>query len=124
MIPIKEIFKNIKSSRTETITNENGTAIKFADGRLICTLDTTVTDQAINTAYGNFFIGTRNWTYPIPFVEKPSVCCGMFKWGTSASWAGVSGIGNISTSLAGYDLYKREVGTNVSISAIAIGRWK
>ena len=121
---IKKILQKIKNMEKENITNENGTAIKFADGTMICTLETTVTDQAINNAYGNVFMGTRNWNYPVPFIEKPCVFCGIFKWGTSGSWGGVTGIGNISASLAGYDFFKREAGTNVNISAIAIGRWK
>lgn len=85
---IKKILQKIKNMETETITNENGTAIKFADGTMICTLNITVTDQAISNAYSNVFTGIRDWTYPVPFVEKPSVTCGMFKWGTSASWGG------------------------------------
>ena len=121
---LKKILEKIKSMQTEIITNENGTAIKFADGTMICTLNITVTDQAISNAYSNVFTGIRDWTYPVPFVEKPSVTCGMFKWGTSASWGGVSGIGNVSASLIGYDFYSRAAGTSVNISAIAVGRWK
>lgn len=33
---IKKILQKIKNMETETITNENGTAIKFADGTMIC----------------------------------------------------------------------------------------
>ena len=124
MIPIREILKSIKGNKTETITNENGTAIKFSNGTMICFMYITVTDQAISNAYSNVFTGIRDWTYPVPFVEKPSITCGMFKWGTSASWGGVSGVGNTSASLIGYDFFQREAGTNVHISAIAIGRWK
>lgn len=108
----------------ERIENENGTAIKFPDGTMICTYRETVTDQAINNTYGDIFTGIRNWIFPVQFIEKPIVSCDMFKWGTSASWAGVSGIGNTSASLVGYDIFSRETGTNVNISAIAIGRWK
>ena len=121
---LKQILSKIKNMEIEKIENENGTAIKYADGRLICTLNITVTDQAISNAYSNVFTGIRDWTYPVPFVEKPSITCGMFKWGTSASWGGVSGVGNTSASLIGYDFFQREAGTNVHISAIAIGRWK
>ena len=121
---LKTILNKIKNMEIERIENSNGTAIKYPDGRLICTLNITVTDQAISNAYGNVFTGIRDWTYPVPFVEKPAVACGMFKYGTSASWGGVSGIGNISASLIGYDFYSRSSGTSVHISAIAIGRWK
>ena len=121
---LKTILNKIKNMEIERIENSNGTAIKFPDGTMICTLDITVTDQAINNSYGDIFAGTRNWNYPVAFIEKPIVSCGMFKWGTSFSWGGVTGIGNTSATLVGYDLFSRTTGTNVNISVIAIGRWK
>lgn len=121
---LKTILNKIKNIEIERIENENGTAIKFSDGTMICTYRETVTDQAISNAYSNVFTGIRDWTYPVPFVEKPSITCGMFKWGTSASWGGVFGVGNTSASLIGYDFFQREAGTVVNISATAIGRWK
>lgn len=121
MLPLnKKTKETINNMKIETITNENGTAIKFSNGTMICSMHITVTDQAINSSYGDIFTGIRNWIFPVQFVEKPIVSCGMFKWGTSASWSGVSGIGNSSASLVGYDLFSRETGTNVNISAIAI----
>ena len=48
---MNKILKKIKNMQIETITNENGTAIKYSDGWMICLLDTTVTDQAINRQY-------------------------------------------------------------------------
>lgn len=33
---IKKILQKIKNMQTEIITNANGTAIKFADGTMIC----------------------------------------------------------------------------------------
>lgn len=69
-------------SIVETITNANGTAIKYSDGTMICTLDIRVTDQTINGQYGNtvLYTGWRKWTYPAQFIELPVVTCGMFKW--------------------------------------------
>ena len=124
MITIKNILQKIKNMQTETITNENGTAIKFADGTMICTLQTKVTDQAINGAYGNLFQGTRVWDFPVAFIETPSVTCGCFQWGTGASWGGIRGISSTSVTLRGYDIASRSTGTETTISAIAIGRWK
>lgn len=121
---LKDILNNLKSNKTETITNTNGTAIKFSDGTMICILNETVTDQAIDNAYGSIYQAQRVWTFPEMFIETPCVTCGMFKWGTSASWGSVNSITNQNASLIGYDYYQRATGTNVRISAIAIGRWK
>lgn len=123
---LKTILNKIKNMEIERIENENGTAIKFSDGTMICTLRTTVTDQAIDSQYGNtaLYTGRRTWTFPAAFTQKPSVTCSQFHWGSSGSWGGVSGISPINTGLVGYDFYQRATGTNVEISAIAIGRWK
>ena len=108
-------------------SNANGEYVKFADGTLICSLSILVTDQAINLAYGNLFQGTREWTFPVPFLTGtlPSVVCGAFRWGNSASWAAVRIVNaNLSATLRGFDIASRPVGTEVSITATAIGRWK
>ena len=52
---LKTILNKIKNMEIERIENSNGTAIKFPDGTMICTLDITVTDQAINNSYGDIF---------------------------------------------------------------------
>ena len=123
---LKKILEKIKSMQTEIIANANGTAVKFADGTMICTLNITVIDQAIDTKYGDtaLYYKTREWTFPASFIEKPAVTCSMFKWGTSGSWGGVYGINNSNATLIGYDFYSRAAGTSVNISAIAVGRWK
>lgn len=108
----------------ETVTNANGTAIKFADGTMICTLNITVTDQAINRSYESLYWGSRTWSFPVVFIEKPAVSCGMFKWGAGISWGNVSAVTETSATLVGMDNVSREAGTSVNISATAIGRWK
>lgn len=110
----------------ETITNDNGTAIKFANGTMICTYRETVTDQAINNTYGSagLYYGIRSWQFPVPFVENPVCSCGMFKYGTGASWGGINSVSSTNANLIGYDFFPRAAGTAVNISATAIGRWK
>lgn len=120
-------FKNaqeIENLKMETIENENGTAIKFPDGTMICTLQTTVTDQAIENAYDNLYQSIRVWTFPVPFVERPAVSCSEAQWGTGCSWGSVRGANATTATLRIMDAFPRKTGTNVSISAIAIGRWK
>ena len=113
-----------KSNVLETINNENGTALKFNDGTMICYINIFVSDQAINTPYQSVFIGSRTWNFPVPFIEAPAVSCSLFKWGSSASWGLVSSIDKSGTTLRGMDYVSRNEGTNTRISAIAIGRWK
>ena len=123
MFDFKKVLNKLKNMQTEVVTNSNGTAVKFADGTMICTLNIAVTDQAIDTKYGDIslYYKTRDWTFPVAFTERPSVVCSMFKWGTSGSWGGVYSINsNASATLIGYDFYSRAAGTTVNISAIAI----
>ena len=121
---LKMVLNKIKNMEIERIENENGTAIKFPDGTMICTLEKTVTDQAINGAYGSLFQSTRVWTFPVPFIETPAVSCSQFQWGTGASWGGIRGASTVSATLRVYDAFSRAAGTDTHISAIAIGRWK
>lgn len=103
--------------------NANGRYIKFADGTLIQWFRTEVTNLAF-TAYGTLYSATYNWTYPIAFVNNPTVCPGQFRWGTGASWCTASGVSQTAATLTGFDAYQRASGTRVVISAFAIGLWK
>lgn len=121
---MRRILEKFKSSEIETVTNSNGTAVKLPNGTMICTLDTTVSDQAINRSYGDLYWGPRTWNFPVAFIEKPAVSCGMFKWGTGMSWGNVSGIATTYATLVGMDTSSRDTGTSTEIHAMAIGRWK
>ena len=107
----------------ERDSNANGEYVKYADGTMICWLYKVVTDQAINNAYGSIFQATRTWNYPVAFPDTPSVSCGLGKWGTGASWSGVSSIDNENALLRFWDISSRASGTGMGIAAIAIGRW-
>lgn len=111
----------------ETITNSNGTAVKFPDGTMICYLNIRVTDQEINTRYGNIplYFGRRTWTFPQEFInDNVSVTCGTFRWSTGGSWGSTSKPNKTNVTLFGYDLYTRPADEPCDISATAIGRWK
>lgn len=110
----------------ESGSNANGNYVKFADGTMICYLNTEVTDQALNNAYGaNLYQGSRTWTYPVQFIDdNVSVSCGQFQWGTSASWGTVVNADKTSANLRGIDAFSRASGTATKIQATAIGRWK
>lgn len=112
----------------ETGNNANGNYIKFGDGTLICMLSHSIADVAIDSSLGSgLYYGTIQWTFPYAFASNssPAVSCGSFKWGTGASWGGVRGLATANyANLIGYDIASRAAGTNVEISATAIGRWK
>ena len=114
------------STEIETIINERGVAIKYPDGRLECRLNDTRTDIAINSPYGStgLYIGSYYWTFPVPFTNNPIVICGMFRWGTGASWGICTGSTQSTASLAGLDVLSREAGIDVKLQAIAYGYWK
>lgn len=111
----------------ETGSNANGAYIKFSDGTMICRIRRTVTDQAINTAYGNNFLGYRTWTFPMPFVSLNDIAItiGEAKWGTGAGWTGgASAVTTTNCQLNFFDALSRAAGTGFTFSALAIGYWK
>ena len=114
------------SGIVESGSNNNGNYIKFADGTMICYLNITVTDQAINNQYGTsaLYFGTRIWTFPQTFISAPVVICGSFRWSTGASWGTVIETVKTYATLMGFDFYPRATGTSTQIKVIAIGKWK
>ncbi|MCV6162985.1 hypothetical protein [Pseudomonas aeruginosa] len=104
--------------------NANGDYVRYTDGTQICWFNASVTDQAIDAAYGSLFTGTRSWSFPIAFSGSPTVSVGLFRWGTGAGWGTVGGIASASgITLRAFDIVSRATGTATSISAIAVGRW-
>ena len=69
------IDKLLSLMQTETITNANGTAIKFADGTMLeyGTYDTGITD--FTTQFGSVFYNQSYSTinFPLAFVDIPSI---------------------------------------------------
>jgi hypothetical protein len=73
-------------------SNENGTWIKHADGRIEC-WGSRVFDTGIGSAFmGGFESAERSWTYPTPYVSPPHVQM------TAASGSCVSAIGKDGTT--------------------------
>lgn len=108
-------------------SNSNGNYVKLYDGTLIQWNYMEVTDQAITSAYGTLYQGTRTITYPVAFVgNTPVLTCSMFKWGSSASWGTTTENDTPLTkgTLRGLDGYSRATGTTCRIAWTAIGKWK
>lgn len=111
----------------EAGSNANGAYVKYSNGMLVCRIRRTVTDQAINTAYGNNFLGYRTWTFPYAFVSLNDIAItiGEAKWGTGAGWSGgASAVTTTNCQLNFFDAISRAAGTGFTYSALAIGYWK
>lgn len=122
---LKAQAEDISALNSSYGENENGSYLRLPDGTQLCWLNTIVTDQAINTLYtSGVYQGIRNWTFPIPFIDSPSVSCGCFKHGTGASWGTANASTPTEAGLRAYDFVSREAGDNCLIQAVAIGRWK
>ena len=103
-------------------SNANGEYVRFADGTQICTLRASVTDQAIDSAVGAIYTGTRTWTFPAEFSAAPVVSF-IGRWGTGAGWGSSSDPSGTGVTLRFLDTTSRAIGTAVVMLATAIGRW-
>ena len=117
-------IENAINSVVESGSNDNGNWIKFSDGTMICWKQETVTNQAINNAYGSLYQGARQYTFPVPFVGNVNAKCTIFQYGTSASWGTVSSFTNSVVILRGFDAFSRAAGEKCIIGYMAIGKWK
>lgn len=107
-------------NQIQTITNENGTAIKFPDGTMICT-----TARREGTYDGSNLTYMADWTYPVPFISVPIVT-GNVDGGNACAYTVL--IGALETKAT---IQTKCLGVNGtmqacdrSASCIAVGRWK
>lgn len=125
---VKAVNEGI-ASIVETVTNDNGTAIKFSDGTMICTQKRQVTVD-ITTAWGSLYISgiIQDESFPIAFIKAPVVTRTIFApSGTQAILIPSEGEGVPTTTNAGtYSLLRPNSRENVlmQVDTTAIGRWK
>lgn len=127
-----EKFLDVETMGIETITNENGTAIKFPDGTMICRntvihegvsfVARTDTASGISRIESNSYFDLGN--YAQPFIEKPTLIC-KGSGGTFAEPLEIYGGDDINYIGKCY-LWSWTVKSNaiIYLSYIAIGRWK
>ena len=124
----EQIEKLQKGSIIETITNSNGTAIKFADGTMICRKTISFKNVAITQKVGELYqssaLNLGNWAQS--FIETPDAfACVNGGW---ASW--IYQYTSFSTTGAGTATLSRPTSAaastdaNYRIGVFAIGRWK
>lgn len=108
----------------ERIENENGTAIKFPDGTLICTKTLNMGDLEIKSQKNTVYIQpteTREGNYAVPFVgpKYRSVEVALTNTTNTPVWASTLS-GNTIWVTASSPLTAKAV----IIYILAIGRWK
>lgn len=117
MFDFKKVLNNLKNMQTETITNENGTAIKLGDGTMICY------GTSINNPNG---LSTTK--YPIDFIEPPISQQGTITYNHYTSVNPVYII--VQPGVNSINIYCRkmdgtiETSTEVKTNWLVIGRWK
>lgn len=106
-----------------TETNENGTAIKFPDGTLICYNDIILSRYDASALRGT-------WTYPVAFAAHEAVVTFTVLTISSTSNKPSTPV-NTSRGLASSELMLRTgggssyaSGETLAVRAMALGRWK
>ena len=120
---IKKILQSIKNMQTETMTNENGTAIKFADGTMIC----------IGTGQCPSNVGYAEITFPETFTDTNYVMVVNHKYTSSDGYGGSTQLRNITNpqavTVSTAYIYSYQYDGSIAnyprnVQYIAIGHWK
>ena len=114
---IAEVNGEFKNNEIQTITNENGTAIKFPNGMSICSF---FGERATGSTYGDVI-----WNYPMPFKEAP-VVLGLAGQGENYAVLQMM-LNSPGTNMAVVQFLQNNsyyVSKKAKFSIVAIGRWK
>lgn len=109
--------------KVESGSNSDGIWTRFENGELACRKIETVTNQAISSATGSLFFGTRTMTFPHVFSGTPVPNSSIFRYGTSASWGGVLTVSTTTVDIIGYDTTSRASGTSCVVGYSVTGKW-
>lgn len=117
MIQLKDLLS------VETITNDNGTAIKFSDGTLICKKTLTIT-PSMKAWFGGLYyddLSMGNWAYPFIDENGPIISATIDNnqyWLASCGWYNKTSAGTCRI------LRMNELNQSVTFNIIGYGRWK
>ena len=114
----------IMALKSQIVTNENGTAIKFYDGTMICTKKC-MFENVTTTANGAIFISPQQaiGDFALPFIDIPTMT--LSKIGNNGGW--VFNHTQLTKSSAGYVFFATTTAQSsktFGCHLIAIGRWK
>ena len=119
-------FKNaeeIENLQTKTITNENGTAIKFGDGTMVCT--------GVGQCPAN--VGYVEVTFAKNFIDNNYIMIANHKYQGGSSYGGSTQLRNITNPQANTTntayIYSYQYDGSIAnyirnVQYVAIGRWK
>lgn len=122
-LTLKKILQSIKNMQSETITNENGTAIKFSDGTMIC----------IGTGQCPSNMGYAEITLPETFTDTNYVMVANHKYTGGSGYGGSTQLRNITNpqavTVSTAYIYSYQYDGSIAnyprnVQYIAIGRWK
>lgn len=106
----------------ETITNENGTAIKFSDGTMICRGSKNYDSATFAQLGGVYYRVLTGITFPVPFIEQPVPTASM-NMGNVGSIT-TSG-GTTATGIGGFSVISANAQARaITVFWTATGRWK
>lgn len=122
------IDNNVGGGIIESITNDKGTAIKFADGTMICRAERTVDNITVNRTWGSLLVSNQitGFLFPEKFIDTPIVVMDMFCTQDSTWLIDGSVYNTVDRTKSFYICSAVNSGAARSyvISFIAIGRWK
>lgn len=125
-MPLKKILQSIKNMQIETITNENGTAIKFPDGTMLCSGQTsqTLTRATQRSDCGGYRTSGVTVNFPATFIETPQLSL----LDTSSTDFSL-GCRSSSVNTSYFNVFWHAINSNSSqlnykADYVAIGKWK
>lgn len=116
----EEIPEGYEEVESGIITNANGTAVKYPDGRMEC-YGSITKNVAITQNYMNVFFRTWDIVFPLSFVDVPVVTT------TADCNSDIVTTGLYARYTTGYGVFLqcvKQVTVEVTINYIAKGRWK
>lgn len=126
---IPEGYEEIEfDNNIKTVTNDNGTAIKYPDGTMICTKSVSLSKVNCSTSWGSLYISGTIYLqdFPETFISPPAYSFNFIS--TFSGWLMPQGGGEVNSNTTTICLQLVSVSKNTSvsgkISVIAIGKWK
>ena len=104
-----------------TVTNSNGTAIKYPDGTMICHSRINITKN-IDAPYGSSYYGSAWITLPQNFISIPAITVTIYH-STDIVTTALYEVHNENFGIF-LQCAKSKSSTPITINYIAIGRWK
>lgn len=137
---MNKILKKIKNMQIETITNENGTAIKFPDGTMICrttlSKEKFLNSETLSTNVQGISIYRSSapvWSFPVSFADaniQISITTGTLFSGSRLAFGRVNGNltkSSVEIQLLGLEDFTANATGYTNLNKVyvtAIGRWK